>query len=92
MKGRQAATGEPDGFQRPISRHVSNHGVERNAPEPPRTGKPSSGPPDSVDLRVALDYSGRDSILAAVRACPSGALTRETLSDLPARAGLRLIS
>jgi undecaprenyl diphosphate synthase len=35
-----------------------------------------------LNLRVALDYSGRDSILAAVRACPSGALTRETMSDL----------
>ncbi len=41
-----------------------------------------------LNLRVALDYSGRDSILAAARACPSGALTREALSGgLAAGAG-----
>jgi undecaprenyl diphosphate synthase len=41
-----------------------------------------------LNLRVALDYSGRDSILAAVHACPPGALTREALSgQLAAGAG-----
>jgi undecaprenyl diphosphate synthase len=41
-----------------------------------------------LNLRVALDYSGRDSILAAARACPSATLTREALAgELAAGAG-----
>jgi undecaprenyl diphosphate synthase len=41
-----------------------------------------------LNLRVALDYSGRDSILAAALACPSDAMTREALSgQLAAGAG-----
>jgi undecaprenyl diphosphate synthase len=41
-----------------------------------------------LNLRVALDYSGRDAILAAASACQSSALTREAMSEeLAAAAG-----
>jgi undecaprenyl diphosphate synthase len=34
----------------------------------------------ALDLRVAIDYSARDAILAAAAVCPPGDLTREGLS------------